>query len=386
VATEDASVYVPGVGFRPSTGGLALAEQVTLVKDPEHALRVMLLVSTSERGTEFAFEMQDAPREAAARVGNVDYGWHNRLQVELRDATGVPVARSRSSGESSSLGQHEFGFLRQDLIFEPLSPETRRVTFVIRGALGDWDIPIELVPLAERGVTAIRPPRAELERHGITIRVRGVASTATETILDVEAVAAPTVRSIVGIGAWPMRYEHDELLVLVDDRGHRVEEIAPQERPRSLRGGNRTVATFAALSPDAKELTLIVPGVIVEESERLDIALPVHAPTEAKFGPYPMTIRWADVVDNLRPAPNEPPTRGLEVQVRPAGWHGDRRVLRPTRVDVDGGNRSHGFGVGPDSDGWTFNVPLPEGASAKTATLFDPIVKVRGPWEIRWRR
>jgi hypothetical protein len=83
VASDEASVYVPGVGF-----------QVTVIKDPEHALRVMLLVSTSDGGTEFAFEMQDELRGGAARAGKAHYGWQNGMQVELRDAAGGPIRRS----------------------------------------------------------------------------------------------------------------------------------------------------------------------------------------------------------------------------------------------------------------------------------------------------
>ncbi len=115
----DASVFVRGVGFRPSRDGVGLAEPVTVMKQADNALRVMFLVSSADRGTELAFEMHDPPRVAAAKAGYADYEWHRQMQVELRDTSGAPVARSKLRGDSFSMGQHEFGFLRQELMGHP---------------------------------------------------------------------------------------------------------------------------------------------------------------------------------------------------------------------------------------------------------------------------
>jgi hypothetical protein len=379
-------VYVRGLGFRPGEGGLALAEPVTVTRDSEHALRVVRLVSTAQNGTELAFEMVDGPRERAARSGSADYQWHTRGVVELLGEEERRVSRVDGPGNVYSIGGYEFGTFRQDLRFERLSPNARRVTFTLRGELGDWELPLDLVSLSERAVVAETLSHAEQERHGITVRVRAIATTPTETVLDIEASAAAPVKRVVGIGAWPTRYEPGALLALADQHGRRLEEVTSDHWPRNIHDGAHTVATFPRLPADARELTLVVPRVIVEEAGRLDFDLPVYAPTEARFGSCSITIRWADVVDDLQPAPGSPPTRGVLVQVRPGPRDEARRALRPSTMIVDAIQRSCGFGVSPDPDGWAFNVPLPEGGSAKTVTLHDPVVQVRGPWEITWRR
>jgi len=382
----DASVFVRGVGFRPTRDGLGLAEPVTVLKDADNALRVMFLVSSAERGTELAFEMHDPPRDAAARAGYADYEWHRRMEVQLRDIAGAAVARSKLRGESFSMGQHEFGFLRQELLFDRLSPEARRVILEIRGNLGDWDVPLSLVPLAETGIAARLPDLAEETRHGITVRVRGVVATDMETVFDVEAVAPPP-RSILAIGASPTRSKANDLLALIDGHGRRLDEITPAQRPHNWRQGDRTVATFPPLPSDSTDFTLLVPAVHVAESEgSVDVTLPIHAPTEMTFGRCRMTIRWADIVEDMRPAPGQETTRGVEVQFRHTSADEPRRLLRPSRVLLDGAaTSSFGFDY-TDPQGPVMKVRLPRSGMAKTLTLLDPVVEVRGPWEIRWRR
>ena len=383
----DASVFVRGVGFRPSRGGVGLAEPVTVMKQADNALRVMFLVSSAERGTELAFEMHDPPRVAAAKAGYADYEWHRQMQVELRDTSGAPVAHSKLRGDSFSMGQHEFGFLRQELLFDRLSPDARRVTLEIRGNLGEWDIPLSLVPLAETGIAAKMPDLAEETRHGITMRVRGVVATHVETVLDIEAVAGPPARSILAIGAWPTRYKAKELLALIDGHGRRLDEMTPAQRPHNWRQGDRTVATFPPLPSDSIDFTLLVPAVQVAESEgSVDVTLPIHVPTETAFGRCLMTIRWADIVEDMRSAPGAETTRGVEVHFRPTSGDEPRRVLHPGRVLVDGAaTSSFGFDYA-DSQGPVMKVRLPAAGVAKTLTLLDPVVEVRGPWEIRWQK
>ena len=380
------SVYVRGVGFRPSRDAVGLAGPVTVTRDPDHALRVMFLVSSSERGTELAFEMQDPARDAAARAGHADYRWHTQMQVELTDASGTPVSHSRL-GDSYGMGQQEFGFLRQELFFEQLSPDTRRLRLQIRGALGEWDIPLEMLPLGDTGVQAKVPDHAEEGRHGITVRLRGVVATDAETILDIEAVAAPPARSTLAIGSWPPRHKREDLLALVDERGRRIEEIRPTHRSHNWPQGSRTVATFPALPADSTSFTLIVPSIQVAESEgTLDIALPIHAPTEAAFGRCPITITWADIVEDMRSAPGAASTKGVELHFKREGSDAERRVLRPGGILVDGA-KTWGFGFDyADPQGPVMKVQLPASGTAKTVTLVDPIVEVRGRWEIHWRK
>jgi hypothetical protein len=371
---------VPEVGFRPASGGLALTRPVEVTKDPEHALKVMHLVSTSARGTELAFEMRDEPRLVAAKAGNTDYMWHRRMRVELRDARGTSVPRANVRGENFSIGQHEFGFLRQDILFDQLPAETRRLTLEIRGDLGEWDVPLEVAPIGEVSGVPAATSNASVERNGIVVRVRTIARTGGATCLEVEAAALSPSGEVLGVGAW-MRRGEETAFTVVDDRGRRYEEVFTGAIARRSQHGGRSVASFARLPDEVDRATLVVPAVVMQEADAgLDIPLPIYVPTDLSFGPHPITIRWADIVPDLRVAPGHPATRGVEVQFKSDTWQNDRRVLRPGKLLLDG-ERTWNFGFDHEL---RLSIMLREEQSPKTVTFLEPVVEVRGPWEIEF--
>jgi hypothetical protein len=383
---EGATVFVPGVGFRPSRG-VRLAEPVTVTKDEGRALRVMSLLST-EKGTELAFELRDPEKEAQCSVAVTDPRWTTGVEVRLRDLSDAAIPEPPPGRvRRLSFGQHAFGTFRRELAFDALPAGSRGVSVELRGELGEWNVPLDLLPIAETAVVPAAAVGLGRDREGITVRIRNVAATDTATYLDVEAVAALSTRSVLGMGAWRARHG-DECLVLIDDRGERFEEIFDPNLRRADPGDSaQTVATFPPMPAESTYLTLVVPKVLVQESEwSLDVALPVYAPTEFSFGPYPITVRWAGVVDQAQTAPGEPPARGVEVQLTTRGSNEERRVLRPGRVLVDGA-RNWDYGLNyADPAVLGLSVRLREGGSAKTITFLDPVVEVRGPWEIQWRR
>lgn len=379
-------MFVPGLGFRPNRG-VRLAEPVTVTKDEDRALRVMSFLST-ENGTELTFELRDVELEAQCAAAVTDPRWTTGTEVRLRDGSGAAIAElPPGRGQRFSFGQQAFGTFRRELAFEPLRPDMHRVSVELRGGLGEWDIPLDLLPIDETDVLPVTAVDAEQERDGITVRVRGVAARDTATYLDVEAVAAFPARSILGIGAWIGRHG-DGRLTLIDKRGQRFDEVVDANLPRPKPGqGAHTIAAFPPIPAGPTELTLVVQKIVAQESEgALEIMLPVHAPTEVTFGTYPMTIRWADVVDDLRPAPGEPLARGVEVQLKESDSHEGRRVLRPGGILIDGArNWNFGFNYA-DPKALGLNIRLRAGESAKTVTFLDPVVEVHGPWEVRWQK
>ena len=203
---------------------------------------------------------------------------------------------------------------------------------------------------------------------------------------QIQASALPPIR-ILGIGARVIRND-DDRLVLIDEHGRRLEEIPSSELSRPDRAdGSHTVAMFPALPDDARTLTLVVPGVVIKEGdEMLELELPVTDPIEARFGPYPVRIASAKISDDVRSGPGEPPKHGVEVRFGSAGWYDEGRVLHPERIRVGEIERSCGWGRGRDPEFLTLNVQLPEGTSAGSVTLLDPVLKIRGPWEIEFTR
>src|SRR2546428_11598308 len=211
-----------------------------------------------------------------------------------------------------------------------------------------------------------------------------MATTDDAIVLELQAEAGPTVRA-VEIGEWLVNQGKDGF-VLIDEGGCRLEELSMRGRMRMKRpGGGRTVVSFPRT--DSRNFTLIIPSVVFQESAgTLDLQLPIYAPTDLSFGRDPVRIRYASAVENLPAAPGEAPQSGIEVHLGTAEWNDGRRVLRPGPVFVDGIHRGYSITGRGEPDFVSLNIPLADAASARTVTMRDPVVAVRGPWEIRFSR
>lgn len=378
-------MYVPGVGFR-SANALRMPKR-TIVRQGERALAVVSLVS-SETGTEISFEVKDDRLEEECLAGKLEDRALWNLDVRLRDDDGNSYARSMGTHDGIGLGQHEFGFFQRRIGFEPLRTNVRHVVLEVDGALGAWAIPVEVVPIADTGVAVQRIVDRAATKHGITVRLVGVALTKKETVVELDSAWTPPIAAVYGIGAMLQRQGGD-LLVLVDRQGRRyVEELANETTQRPRGNAAHTTAKFAPLPADATELTLIVPAVVVEESDAtLEFDVPMHDTREVQFGPYPMRLGPATVTNDLLEPPGHPPGHGLRFVLGPLGWHEDRRALRPMRIFLDGvEHKGFGWGWHPDPDMRNFTVDLKPGALPKTVKLERPMVSIRGPWEIRFER
>lgn len=379
------SVYVPGVGFR-SANALRMPAR-TVVRQDERALAVVSLVS-SEAGTELAFQIKDDRLEEECLAGKLEHTAILNLDVRLRDDDGNSYARSQGLRDGMGLGQHEFGFFERRIGFEPLRADVRRVVLEVDGAFGAWVVTVDVLPISETGVAVRHAINREMTKHGISVRLIGIALGEEETVVELDATCTPPIAAIHGIGAMIQR-QGDDRLVLIDGQGRRYEEELSRETVRNARDkGEHTTAKFPPLPTDATELTLIVPSVVVEESDAtLEFTLPIHDAREVRFGPYPMRLGPASVTDDLLEPPGQPPGYGLRFVLGPVGSHEGRRALRPMRIVVDGvENKGFGWGWHPEPDMRNFTVTLKPGASPKTVTLSRPMLSVRGPWKIDFER
>lgn len=375
------SVYVPGIGFR-SSDALRMPER-TIVRQGERALAVVSLVS-SEAGTELGFEIKDDRLEDACLAGKLEHSALMNLGVRLRDEDGNSYARSAGLHNGMGLGQHEFGFFHRELGFEALRADVRRVVLEVDGAFGAWAVPVEVMPITETGVAVQRAVDRATTKQGIAVRLIGIALREEETMVELDATWTPPIAAIHGIGAMLQR-QGDDRLVLVDGQGRRYEEELSRETVQRPHGScAHTTAKFPPLPADATELTLIVPSVVVEESDAtLEFELPMNDSREVRFGPYPMRLGPASLVHDLLEEPGKPPGYGLRFVFGPLGWHEDRRALRPMRISLDGAeHKGFGWGWHADPDMRNFTVTLKPGASPRTVTLARPMVSIRGPWEI----
>lgn len=383
------TVFIPHVGFR-SRSGLRSAKE-TLVERGDRALKVTDLVSTG-LGTEVAIEIRDPEREAECVAPRPESrpstgGSLAALfgTLRLMGADGHEYAPAPAGG-GFSMGQHRFGFFGRQLVFERLTPDARRVDLEVRGPLGDWDVPIELAPIADTDALPVHEPAANAERNGIVVRISGVATTPDETILGLQATAVAPNVSIRGFGTVFNRFR-DAPLLLVGDDGERHQEIPSGTLPHQRfdeSGG--TLAAFPRVATDS-EVTLVVAAMIVREpGPTITLDLPVEEPRVAMIGPYPVRISSARVgIEPHRPPAPTAERPAVVLGLAPGEWIGDRRALQPSRFLVDDVVRLHGWGRGTDPEFATYHVPFPEDTRPKTLTLADPIVQIPGPWEIRFR-
>ncbi|HEV8228357.1 MAG TPA: hypothetical protein VGQ86_00240 [Candidatus Limnocylindria bacterium] len=385
------TVYVPGAGFRPASA-LRLAGE-TVAREGERGLMVLRLISSSE-GTELSFEIDD---QAQADRVNTAFGELRdmlvSMDVRLRDESGAEY-RPRPGRGGLSMGQCRFGFFARNELLEPLPPHVRRVTLQVRGGLGDWDVPIEVRPIGETDAARRQTLDVSQEIDRVTVRVTGFAATATETVLDIEATAAPPARRVRGVGSNWIRI-NKERLALVDERGRRYEELEPHD-PDEWRArhpwrrnpdddGSRTLAVFPPLPEDARELFVSVPLVIVEEAVGdLEIALPVDESRSVRLGPYAIDLIAAKI-DDAR-YPDGTSQRAICITLGPGDASGARTAIKPARFVVNGKERLCGWAHVADPHVRRYQIAL-DGADAPAAvTLRDAVVEVRGPWEIRFTR
>jgi hypothetical protein len=375
------TVFITGIGFR-SAAGLTVRAPVTVMDGARRGIRVTRLAAT-DSATEVVFEVRDDDREEAARQGRVDFHWAERSEVWLRDEQGRSPAHVAGPGNGISMGQHEFGFFGQLVLFEPLAPDARRLTLEVRGVLGEWNVPLDLVPVTEADVTPALPIGAEQELHGVTLRVVSLAITASATIVEIEADVGPDATAAeIGNG---MRGGGGEGFALVDGSGSRFAELSMRDRTNMRRPlGARTVVSFPPT--ESRALTVEIPAVVLQEREGvLEFDLPIFAPVDLMFGRYPMRIRYAAAVDRLAAAPGDEPRPGIEVQLDDES-HDGRRVLRPGPIHVDGVHCDYSILGGGDPWVERINIPMADAGGARRVRMGKPVVAVRGPWRISFTR
>jgi hypothetical protein len=376
-----AQVYVPGLGFR-STRAVAQRAR-TVVERDGRGLGVTRFVS-SDAGTEVQFELRDPVLEQACMGGTFDINSLHKATAELRDASGHEIARTQFPN-SSGFGQHEFGTFSRSIGFAPVPEEERHVVLSVHGPLGEWEVPIDLVPITSTGVLAKHDLEASATARGVTVRVVGVALGASEAAIEF-VVDAPG-QLVRGIGA-EMQRQGEDRLVLLDAQGDRYEET--MSRDTVMRPGSEAARGYALFPPvkeTATALRLIVPSVIVEDPlATLDFDLPVLTRRNLSFGPYPVQLHAIEMVDDLLTPPGHPPGHGLRGAIAPASWHDDRRFVRAQKIVLDGVTYRLGFGWHPEPDTVNFDVPLDRIVRPKHAQLTNAIIRIRGPWEIPFAR
>jgi hypothetical protein len=377
VATK---TFLPGIGFRRP--GTRLAEPVS-VQQGERTLTVLRLIATPE-STDLIYEVTHLPNDGAsmpmprgARAG-MDRVWLSAGSGKYGPGGGMSISVRP-------------GKLVRTFTLVPVPEGTTRIDLHVDGAdIGEWNVPLELVPFPGDDEARYVEIGASDARHGVTVTVRGMVHGAAFTAFDLFALAdSPEIR-IWGLGGLHMR-DATTALVLRDDKGHSFTERFRQDARDQFPdpSGIADVAIFEGLPDDAEHLTIEVPSVCFDDRRpQLEIDLPVQAPIDARLGDYPIRISGGSP---------ETVTRGgrsvavVALAVELGRVDDEFCVIHPTMAKADG----QISGVGWGSDG--IYAPSPEPvktvevyyqgeAPPQRITLSGATVRARGPWRIGFAR
>lgn len=367
--------FLPGIGFRGA--GVRLAAPVSVERDGR-TLVVQQLIATPE-ATDLIYDVTYLPGEASpAPPGSMD-------TVVLNDG-----AADYGIGGGMQLSVRP-GKLVREFTMVPLPSGTRRVELRVSGkSIGDWSVPLELVPFPSDAAERYVRIDASDTRHGITVTVRGMVANREMTVLDLMVLAErPNVR-VTGLGGLSGMRDATTALTLRDQTGRAYPEHFRQDARDQFPDptGIADVGIFDALGEDAHELVLEVPSVCFDDLDpRLDIDLPVAAPIDALLGSHPIRVLASRPVEIAR-GPHRGQAVALDLDLRTAR---DARVLKPWQILADGKSGGFSFGGhgmhGPSPEPLELIEVHYEGADPPgKVTLVGATVQARGPWQVRFRR
>jgi hypothetical protein len=365
------TLYLADVGFRPA--GVRLAWPVRVVLG-ERKLTLDELIATPA-GTELTYYVSGL---------NGDEGYTSKQDVVAIRAGSTEQVLARGS---FSFGTDPAGLRRR------LSSAS-----VISQATGPIELTIAIDGVGEfRLAAALRPfgpetdaPRLDVNTsamyEGITVTVRGIGAARDETAVEVE-VSVGDGACCRGIGGYSGHRLGPTALTLRDESGR----VYAERWQQPGRVDDATLALFEPLHPDARELELTVPYIFVEEPvTSAALPLPVTNPVEARLGRYPVRVLATVRVEaDSRPPIEQYREQALRVDLDLGGWQGDRRVLMPGRILVDGefcSVRYHQPGMNRSQPEPVDRLELigDRPLTAKTLAFAHPSIQVRGPWRIRF--
>ena len=373
-------IYIPNVGFRQA--GLRLEQPVSTERDGR-TLTIMELVST-EKGTDLLYEFTTVPEE---RKGPNALG-AGFEQIALRDGEREYGCDPKAFGSSETAARYNWA-VRRRMGLLPIPLDLRRVEIRLSGKpVGDWSVFVDLVPFAADPAHEQLALEASDTREGITITVRGIDASASGTAVNIEATTDAPVMRPLSIGGLSGMRDGITALILRDDKGRVYPERARPEDGSPDPSGRTDVALFEPLPADAHELELEVPFVFVDdEAGKIELDLPVIVPVEATLDRRTVRVLSTAEADRSNPW-NRGPALGVSLDL--GGWHGDRRVLKPLGVAVDGKPRGMSYGrginsVAPEPVDYV-ETPLEKPLEAKHLALTGATVQVRGPWRVKFPR
>lgn len=367
-------VFVPAVGFRPSTGA-KLVTPVTAERG-QWSVTIDRFVSGPEK-SELVYALTGPAVGPFGPEPPHVTPWR-RDPVVLRMPDGR-VVESTPEGDRGGGHTHSVSpglkqqTVRRLVTFGPIPPESARVEVVIDGASGEWAIPLELTRTEEAALAAQRLDSSDAH-HGVVISARAIAIGDSMTAIDVYTALDPTPhpRFMRSFGVKERRPGDEPAFSLTDDVGDEVGEYALFWDSVTSGRELHQVIVFPALSPNAKRAVLTIPDIRLAEVTGAPVTLPVPSESDIELGRERLHARVTRAT-NFRGS-------AIRVELDDGGGHDGRRVVYAESVRVDGTLRGVGWRKHPEP-GDPVDSEDPSG-SAREVTLECPVVELHGPWRL----
>lgn len=370
-------VFVPGVGFRPSTSA-TLPTPVSAERG-EWSVTIERFLSSSEK-TELVFSLTGP---GGPPLGSMSFeppkppSWMH-LPISLRHAGGTieltNEGRQGPSGFSAGAGS-PLRTITPTVRFPPLPAGTMELEVVFDGPPGNWAVPLTLTSSTQFGLPAKAVNVAD-SHHGVTLTSRGVARSDTTTAVDIYASLDPTPepRFMRSLGVQRYRRGDESQFTLTDDAGAEVREFAVFDDEVASGRELHQVLVFPALDPSATRCELTIEDVVLTEHNGAWTTLAVPSESTVRFGTFDVRATVAKVQSRRGPA--------VRVFLDDGGWRDDRRLLYPESVWVNGRHGGIGWESTPRAGEPSAVIAANQEDDAHEVKIESPVVRLRGPWRL----
>ena len=377
---------VPGLGIRDcNAANLVAAAPVSLTRDG--ATFTVLALLSSEGQTIVRIEVTGLPVPAPT-----DPSPAGPLTLSLYDDGGksYPGVRGYMQGGIFPSANSTALDVSAERAFAALDPDVRLVEVTLNGppTVGNWQIQVPVVPVQETALPVAQGGGAGATLRDITVRVTSVA--ADQYGLGVQMLAQTDradwrVRGDLGGNAYNRR------LTLHGEQGRVWTELPPSvnRQQQEGSGGVTDQALFPPLPAGVIKATLTVPFVKVEQlGPQATLRIPLAGRQIGEQFPAPGDIKLGGFhirVTNITLAEDNKGNPRLWLDLDGGDWSEEQKLIEFGAVSTDNGVAAWcgASSRGDVSQIFQLCVSLPRDyANGVTLTFQNPIVAIRGPWEV----
>ncbi|MHB1158913.1 MAG: anti-sigma factor family protein [Chloroflexota bacterium] len=418
---QRALVFIPGLGINAVDEGNLVAVRPVVLRQGGVTFTVEALLSDGKQ-TKIEFAVAGLP---GGKEGWQGQGGGKPRPPFLRDGSGRQYAMV--TGHHGVAGSPQENRIEGGMTFPALPGDLRSIDLVVPvswlvppaalpGAeTQEWIVSVPLVHPAQSGLPQATAQSASQAVRGVTLRVAAsnVGRERTVVLLEGEAEGQARPLLVGRVGGNPA-----EAALLRDDRG-RSYRLIPQGNGVIVHGeGFRQDLYFEPLAPGARQLTLEVPAVQVQERGEASFTVPLAWRRAGEsfaldrtltLGGHRIYLKSATLSEeSARPAVEEPRPEPKDAKPARLREEPGTRDTKATRLGEDQGQRWLYLDVdlGPAAEGRTlsafnvggswsasygrnggtqldrFGVPVDPGAREVTIHLDLPLVVVEGPWKL----